>query len=390
MITLRTARRSIASLLILAATTLCAVADECVEATSIANEATPASVSLFTIRDSAEWARMPWVKQLIANGFMINQPGVNYPKFARFCVKVYNWGDRVFNSYDPEYVVGTGKNWKAMIKNYNWAETYAMFFDLDTRLGMQSGLYSDLGPSINFMAVSINPMWKVSEYFHNTSTTRHNFRLSFTCSRFQANFAKVTTTGGLTINRFGDYKKHHLSESFDGSKTKMLSGDVYYFFNNRKYSHAAAYCFSKYQLKSAGSWMLGLSIVSQRIFMDFSELPEEMMDYLPSLKRQYNFHHVDYDICGGYAHNWVLRPKVWLINLTLLPSLGYKHSYQDSSYGSKSMFSTNFKGMFSVVYNHRALFANLNAMYEAYVSYGNGSTFYNSIESLALSVGVRF
>lgn len=50
-----------------------------------------------------------WIKQLLDNGFLINDPGVDYPKFPRFLVKVYNWGDKVFNSYDPEYVVSTGK-----------------------------------------------------------------------------------------------------------------------------------------------------------------------------------------------------------------------------------------------------------------------------------------
>ncbi|MDE6205419.1 MAG: hypothetical protein K2F66_04800, partial [Duncaniella sp.] len=51
-----------------------------------------------------------WIKQLIDNGFRIHDEGVCYPRFPRFCLNVYNWGDRTFNSYDTTYVVGTGKN----------------------------------------------------------------------------------------------------------------------------------------------------------------------------------------------------------------------------------------------------------------------------------------
>lgn len=75
-----------------------------------------------------EYYRQNWVKQLFANGFRINEPGINYPKFMRFCLNVYNWGDRTFNSYDPEYVVGTGKNWKLYLNSHNWAQSYALFF----------------------------------------------------------------------------------------------------------------------------------------------------------------------------------------------------------------------------------------------------------------------
>ncbi|MDE5923592.1 MAG: hypothetical protein K2G79_08915 [Muribaculum sp.] len=41
-----------------------------------------------------DYYQQNWVKQLFANGFRINDPGINYPKFMRFCLNVYNWGDK--------------------------------------------------------------------------------------------------------------------------------------------------------------------------------------------------------------------------------------------------------------------------------------------------------
>ncbi len=40
-----------------------------------------------------------WIRQLIDNGFRIHDPSVRYPRFPRFCLNVYNWGDRTFTSY---------------------------------------------------------------------------------------------------------------------------------------------------------------------------------------------------------------------------------------------------------------------------------------------------
>ena len=76
---------------------------------------TPDSVPADTVRPKVP--KTLWIKQLFANGFHINDPSVAYPRFPRFLLNVYNWGDRTFNGYDPEYVVSTGKNWKVLAKS---------------------------------------------------------------------------------------------------------------------------------------------------------------------------------------------------------------------------------------------------------------------------------
>ena len=37
-------------------------------------------------------------------------------RFPRFCVDVYHWGDKFFNSYDSTYVVGTGYKFNVKLK----------------------------------------------------------------------------------------------------------------------------------------------------------------------------------------------------------------------------------------------------------------------------------
>lgn len=115
-----------------------------------------------------------------------------------------------------------------------------------------------------------------------------------------------------------------------------------------------------------------------------------MLQYLPGDATRYNFHYSDYNLLGGYAHNWVLKPKKWLINLTVLPAVGYKYLYSDSGDGRKDMFSANIRANTSVVFNHRALFASLIGNFYGHAYFGNSYTFFNSVESLTLTVGARF
>lgn len=344
--------------------------------------------------DSIEFSEMPWYKQVVKSGFHIHDPRINYPRFPRFLLNVYDWGDRTFNSYDPEYVVGSGKNWKARLENYNWMETYMLIFAPHTRdmLHIRSEIYSDLGAYLSFMAVSVGYTAKVNNWVKgHTPSSRTNFNFDFTCSRFSARIGWQSTEGNTRITHFGNFNHGRpFSYDFNDIKHKSKSGEIYYFFNHRKYSQAAAYSFSKYQLKSAGTPILGFAFTHQRITMDFSGLPEDMKSYLPTLENDYKFRFTDYALVAGYAYNWAIRPRRWLFNITATPSVGYRHSYSDSSEGNKSMMASNIRMRFSLVYNHKALFASLVGKFDGNLYFNSKYVFFNSTESLSFIVGARF
>ena len=159
-----------------------------------------------------------WYRQLIDNGFHINDPDINYPRFWRWCVDVYNWGDRTFNSYDPDYVVGAGKNWKAGLKSYNWTENYTLLFPHKLRVNMVSDIFSDVGAYLSFMAVSVGYTLNANDVFGHPVANHHNFDFNFCCALITANLNLSSTSGGTRITRFGDYNKgEHLSQRFDVS-----------------------------------------------------------------------------------------------------------------------------------------------------------------------------
>ncbi len=343
--------------------------------------------------DSIARRDVPWYRQLMANGFKIHDPEIDYPRFPRFCLKVYDWGDKTFNSYDTTYVEGTGKNWKVHSKSYNWMESYMLMFAPRSRdmIHIRSSIYDDLGAYISFMAGSVGYTAKVNNWFSNSNKQRKNLDFNFTCSRFSAQLDYTVNEGDAYITHFGDYDKvKHHSMPFNDIKHKSLTGNVVYFFNYRKYSQAAAYSFSKYQLKSAGTAFAGFSFNYQMIDLDFTSLPDEMKLYLPLLSDKYHFRYADYGLMGGYAHNWAIVPRKWLVNITVGQSIGYRHSYSMSTEGRKKMLATNFLGRFSVVYNHRAMFASLNGRIDGSLYLNSKYAFFNTIESLSLIVGARF
>ncbi len=340
--------------------------------------------------DSIRKSSTRWVSQLIDNGFSFGDSSIYYPAFPRFILGVYNWGDRTFNSYDKDYVVGTGKNWKLQGKTYSWMESQTLFFPKNSQIAMHSNLFMDAGVHISFMAVSLGFTSNINKLF-DRDTKRNTFNLDFACSRFSINYASLSSEGGMILTRFGDYNEgREFRYHFDDTKVNSATIDAYYFFNHNRYSHAAAYSFSKYQLRSSGTAVVGVNLAEQNFYMDFSNLPEEMLEGLPMAERRYNLHHRDIAVLGGYGYNWALKPKRWLLNLTAMGAIGYKRTYEDATDGERSLVANNYKLSFSTVYNHRKLFASGQLRFNGYLYYNSNFTHFSTFSSLTLTVGMRF
>jgi len=338
-----------------------------------------------------------WLQQLRQCNFRINDPRIRYPKFVNFCRKVYNWGNDTFNTYDTTYVVGTGKNWKVMLNSNNWIQGYGYMFDLTNgresadRVLVRSNINSDLGVSLNFMAVGLSHNWNVNQLVGHTLAPRSTWDFNFTCALFSIEFQTLSVKGNAYIERFGQYLHgRRISVPFDDVSQKMIGIQAYYFFNHRKYSQAAAYTFSKYQLKSVGTWLLGLKYSDQDIEMDFSGLDEKMLAYKPdNLPLNARFLFREFGVLGGYAFNAVM-PHHWLFNITATPSVGYRRSLMDGERKLAEMVSVGMTGRMAFTYNHRALFASVQFRGNLGVVFDMGYSFFNSRLGLSFIVGARF
>ncbi len=262
---------------------------------------------------------------------------------------------------------------------------------------MHSKVNSDLGINLNFMAVSIGYTWNVNRLITGKKDQRSTFNFAFSCALFAAEITSWDTTGDTKLTKFGHYRTEDGAKPnipIDNLNHKAFNLNAYYFFNHKKYSQGAAYNYSKYQLKSAGSWILGINYSNHKISMDFKHLPPSMVNDIPEFPDNYNLNYKDYAIMGGYGYNYVM-PHNWLYNVTILPSIGYKKTIMtntDTGHNSdaNSNISLNYSGKMSLTYNHRSLFVSALVNFEGGFYFDDNYMFFNNKGSASAIVGVRF
>lgn len=331
-----------------------------------------------------------WWHLLKKRELSLQDTTVQYPKFLKFCVNVYNWADKFFNSYDPDYVVGTGHRWKARVVNDNWTDSYALHFKRDKfNVRMLSDLNVNLGAYLHYMAVSVGYSVDMKTLFTGKHTNHSRFDFNFTCALFNAELYYYKTDGTF-IRQFTDYNLNRLiKEEFPGVSMTNFGAGAYYFFNNKKYAQGAAYNFSKIQKKSAGSWILGFTYHNLDIAMDFGTLPENLKPLYKFEEEKLKFHYYSYCLQFGYGYNWVMHPK-WLFNITAMPSIGVIHCYEDASDGSGKQFALNIHGRSSLTYNHKSFFTSIIAKITGDWYTSKNLSLFNAIEYFSINVGVRF
>lgn len=347
--------------------------------------------SIDTIAEAPDPDRNWW--HLFRKGKLkMDDPTVEWPKFLGFCVKVYNWGDRVFSSTDHDYVVGTGKKWRARLVNDNWTDSYYMRVSKDFNSIMSGRMHILAGASLQYMAVSYSYSLDISHMVTGGTINYKKQEFGFNCARFSVDGYYYSNDGGTFIRTFGKYRqngKRHFRIPFSGVTMSTLGFDGYYFFNGYKYSQGAAYNFSKIQKKSQGCLIGGLSYCFQDISLDFNQLSAELLPYVGFDRMNLRFHYNDYALLVGYGYNCVLGHH-WLYNITVIPGIGFNHCYEDSEYGSAKLFSLGGKAMTSFTYNSGNLFAGLQGRIRGNWYQSKSISLFNAVESITLSAGFRF
>ena len=102
----------------------------------------------------------------------------------------------------------------------------------------------------------------------------------------------------------------------------VVNVSAYYSFNHRRFSFPAAFFQNYYQLRSAGSWLAGLSVQSGSI-----KTTDELKARSPQAP-EVHLTFANVALGGGYGYNFVFgRHSQWLFHLSALPSaVLYKHN----------------------------------------------------------------
>ena len=337
-----------------------------------------------TVRDSRYWWRA------LKHGKVDFTGGtIEYPKFINFCWKAYKWGDHAFNSYDTAYVKSTGKNWKFIVKNNNWLDNYAgRPFEDNIWAFMHSDLTANVGIQLSFMAVSVGYTACVTNLMHGEKVSK-KAEFSFTCARFAADAFLIENHGKCAVDFTQNGKNVGHIGRFPGLHRKAYGVSAHYFMNHNHYAHAAAYCYSKYQRRSAGSMLVGFNIQHHDMSFDADQMPEDVRALvLPDMSVP-GYLYNDYCVSVGYGYNWVLGRK-WLLNVTFTPYVGYRQMLATQIEPKASAWSLNSSFRTGVVYNHRQFFLAFQGYVDLHRYKSAEHHFIYAIEDFSFLAGVRF
>lgn len=315
-------------------------------------------------------------------------------KFPRFCVDVYRWGDRFFNTYDTAYVEGTGYKFNVKNRTETWSDRYLFNLPNDYEMQMSSDPCTSTGIYLTYLAVSVGYDINVSKLFGNREPARKRFNFQFNCALFSVDLNWVTNNVATRIRRFGpqgDLESYDYR--FDGINTDMFSVSAVYFLNHKRYSQASAFNYSKIQKRNQGSFFIGFNYWTQNFNFDFNDVPATIKADLPEswqdIDYRYSAVNHNYALSFGYGFNWVFA-KNWVLGLSESPSIGLKRGYINYLEDKKYSFSLFNRARGSIVWNHRHWFAGGILKVDNNLIYDKNHSLINTVINGEVSVGYRF
>lgn len=311
-------------------------------------------------------------------------------KFPRFVVNTYRWGDKFFNGYDTAYVASTGYKFNVKLTTDSWTDGYRFELPGKKNIFMDSNPSTSAGIHLTYLAVSAGYDINLSKIFTGVDRSRQRFRFGFNCMLFGAEVYMIRNNVGSTIKYFGDDNtggRMHLP--FSGINNSTWGLDAYYFFSHKRYSEAASFNFSRIQKRSQGSFYTGISIYTQKLDFDFSELPYELRQQLPSTWPDYRYL-VDthnYAIRAGYGYNWVFH-RNWVLGVSESPVIGIRKGYV--SWKEKVSFSLYNRFKMSVVWNSGRWFFGAVGKFDVAIINDKQTTYTGGVLSGEAVFGCRF
>ena len=221
--------------------------------------------------------------------------------------------------YDTNYVARPKEKWLIRLlgnQTGNYIHAKGTVHDVYSKYDLHTKTNNTLGLEVNYCDIaatlSINPAKIGGDYNdYEFNFEYHGQKLSFDIS-----YLRATSLAGDIKLRDID----HLDE--DGLRMNVVNLATYYVFNNRRFSFPAALYQNYYQLRSAGSWLAGLSFQGGSI-----KTTEELKARSPQAP-EVHLTFANVGIGAGYGYNFVFgRHSQWLLHVSEMPTfVVYKHN----------------------------------------------------------------
>lgn len=328
----------------------------------------------------------------------IQEDSVTTPKpsaFKRAIKKFMNFSD-----FDTLYISPNRYNYALMATHFSNFEYYSVTseFPQPQKLSFSPNPHNKIGLYFGWRWIFLGWSVDIDDIYRKTNRKNKGteFDLSLYSSKLGVDIFYRRTGNNYKIHKirgFYDEIPSDYSEDFSGLKVDIKGLNLYYIFNNRKFSYPAAFSQSTNQRRNAGTFIAGFSISKHNLDFDYQQLPAYIQERMNPGMKVNKIKYTNANISFGYAYNWVFARNC-LACLSLTPAIAYKASDVDAETQEGkawySKFNLDFLLRAGVVYNNGKYFVGTSFVGKNYNYHRNNFPLDNGFGTLQVYVGFNF
>lgn len=316
-------------------------------------------------------------------------------RLKKFVKKFMNFSD-----FDTLYISPNRYNYALMTTHFSNFEYYSVTSELPRpqKLSFTPNPHNKIGLYFGWRWIFLG--WSVSVDDIYRKTNRKNkgteFDLSLYSSKLGVDIFYRRTGNNYRIHKMNGFPEHipsDYSQDFTGLKVDIKGLNLYYIFNNRKFSYPAAFSQSTNQRRNAGSFIAGFSISKHKLNFNYNELPEFIQEAMNPGMKVRRVKYTNANVSFGYAYNWVFARNC-LACLSFTPAVAYKASDVDAEVNEGkewySKFNLDFLLRAGVVYNNGKYFVGTSFVGKNYNYRRNNFSVDNGFGTLQIYAGFNF
>lgn len=328
----------------------------------------------------------------------IQEDSVTTPKpsaFKRAIKKFMNFSD-----FDTLYISPNRYNYALMATHFSNFEYYSVTseFPQPQKLSFSPNPHNKIGLYFGWRWIFLGWSVDIDDIYRKTNRKNKGteFDLSLYNSKLGVDIFYRRTGNNYKIHKirgFYDEIPSDYSEDFSGLKVDIKGLNLYYIFNNRKFSYPAAFSQSTNQRRNAGTFIAGFSISKHNLDFDYQQLPAYIQERMNPGMKVNKIKYTNANISFGYAYNWVFARNC-LACLSLTPAIAYKASDVDAETQEGkawySKFNLDFLLRAGVVYNNGKYFVGTSFVGKNYNYHRNNFSLDNGFGTLQVYAGFNF
>lgn len=328
----------------------------------------------------------------------IQEDSVTTPKpsaFKRAIKKFMNFSD-----FDTLYISPNRYNYALMATHFSNFEYYSVTseFPQPQKLSFSPNPHNKIGLYFGWRWIFLGWSVDIDDIYRKTNRKNKGteFDLSLYSSKLGVDIFYRRTGNNYKIHKirgFYDEIPSDYSEDFSGLKVDIKGLNLYYIFNNRKFSYPAAFSQSTNQRRNAGTFIAGFSISKHNLDFNYQQLPAYIQERMNPGMKVNKIKYTNANISFGYAYNWVFARNC-LACLSLTPAIAYKASdvNAETQEGKAwySKFNLDFLLRAGVVYNNGKYFVGTSFVGKNYNYHRNNFSLDNGFGTLQVYAGFNF